>query len=69
MFKNIILIVAGVIGLYILNIKGQALDKESKAYVDEVTPKILTDLNKEKTLLNIGTVYGPKRLITLVRFI
>jgi hypothetical protein len=42
-----ILIVAGVIGFSVLAVKGRALDEESKAYVDEVTPKILANLNKE----------------------
>jgi len=42
-----ILIVAGVIGISIVAVKGAGLDRESKAYVDEVTPKILADLNKE----------------------
>ena len=42
-----ILIIAVVIGIFILVVKGTALDKESKAYVDEVTPKILAELNKE----------------------
>lgn len=43
----VILIVAGVIVVSILAVKGTALDKESKAYVDEVVPKILSNLNKE----------------------
>jgi hypothetical protein len=43
----VFLIIAGAIGIYILDVKGTALDKESKAYVDEVTPKILASLNKE----------------------
>lgn len=42
-----ILIVAGVISFSVLAVKAAALDKESKAYVDEVTPKILANLNKE----------------------
>jgi hypothetical protein len=42
-----ILVLAGVIGVSTLAIKGAALDKESKAYVDEVTPKILSNLTKE----------------------
>jgi hypothetical protein len=41
------LVIAGVIGFSVIAIKGAALDKESKAYVDEVTPKILANLNKE----------------------
>jgi hypothetical protein len=41
------LVVAGVIGFSVIAMKGAALDKESKAYVDEVTPKILANLNKE----------------------
>ncbi len=46
-----VLIVLGVIGFAVLNIKGTALDKESKAYVDDVTPKILADLNQETLFL------------------
>jgi len=42
-----ILIVAGVIGFSLLAIKGKKLDKESKTYVDEVVPIILSNLNKE----------------------
>ena len=42
-----ILIVVGVIGFSILAVKGSALDEESKAYVDDVTPKILANLNQE----------------------
>jgi len=41
------LIVLGVIGFVFIAVKGTALDKESKAYVDEVTPAILANLNKE----------------------
>jgi hypothetical protein len=42
-----VLIVLGVVGIAVIVIKGTALDKESKAYVDEVAPKILADLRKE----------------------
>ena len=42
-----ILFVAVVIGISVLAIKGKALDEESKAYVDKVTPIILGNLNKE----------------------
>jgi hypothetical protein len=42
-----VIIVVGVIGFSILAVKGGALDEESKAYVDDVTPKILTSLNQE----------------------
>jgi hypothetical protein len=42
-----ILIVAGVIGISVLAVKGTALDEESRVYVDEVTPKILSNLSKE----------------------
>lgn len=42
-----VLILAGVIGFSIFAVKGSALDKESKAYVDEVTPKILVNLKRE----------------------
>lgn len=43
----IVLVVIGVIGFSILAVKGSALDKESKAYVDKVTPIILSNLKKE----------------------
>jgi hypothetical protein len=39
--------VVGVIGFSILAVEGSALDEESKAYVDDVTPKILANLNQE----------------------
>ena len=42
-----VLIVIGVVGFSILAAKGTALDEESKAYVDDVTPKILANLNRE----------------------
>jgi len=42
-----ILVVAGVIGISVIAVKGTALDEESKVYVDEVTPEILANLNKE----------------------
>lgn len=42
-----ILIVTGVVSIVVLVVKGTALDKESKAYVDEVTPKILANLSKQ----------------------
>jgi hypothetical protein len=41
------LILVGVIGFAVFAFKARALDKESKAYVDEVAPKILADLRKE----------------------
>lgn len=41
------LIVLGVIGFGVLAVKGTSVDKESRAYVDEVTPIILANLNKE----------------------
>src|SRR5437764_9083023 len=44
------LILVGAIAFVVLAWKGSALDKESKAYVDEVTPKILADLRKETLL-------------------
>jgi len=44
------LVIVGVIAFVVLAWKGSALDKESKAYVDEVIPKILTDLRKETLL-------------------
>ncbi len=45
----LVLVIIGAIGIGILAVKGSALDKESKAYVDRVTPIILADLN-QKTL-------------------
>lgn len=42
-----VLIVAGVIGFSMLAVKGTHLDKESKVYVDEVIPKILSNLSKD----------------------
>ena len=39
-----------VIGIATVAIKGSALDKESKAYVDIVTPIILADLRKDTVL-------------------
>lgn len=41
-----VLIIVGVIGFSILAVKGNALDEESKSYVDDVTPKILANLNR-----------------------
>jgi len=41
------LILTGAIGVYLLVVKAMSLDKESKEYVDEVTPKILENLNQE----------------------
>jgi hypothetical protein len=41
------LIIIGIIGFALLAIKGTSLDKESKAYVDQVSPVILANLNKE----------------------
>jgi len=42
-----VIVVALVVLITIVAVKGTALDKESMAYVDEVTPIILADLNKE----------------------
>ena len=42
-----VLIILGVVGFSILAVKGSALDEESKAYVDDVTPKILANLTTE----------------------
>ena len=42
-----IFFVVVVIGISVLAVKGKALDQESKAYVDKVTPIILENLNKE----------------------
>ena len=42
-----VLIIVGVVGFIFMAITGTALDKESKAYVDDVTPKILSNLDKE----------------------
>ncbi len=43
----VVILVAGLIGFTILMIKGNALEKESIAFVDEITPKILSRLNKD----------------------
>lgn len=43
----VVLIIVGTIVFSVIAVKGWALDAESKAYVDEVTPKILANLNKE----------------------
>lgn len=43
----LVIVIVAVIGFAIIATKGSALDKESKAYVDEVVPMILTDLNQE----------------------
>ena len=42
-----VIVVALIILITVVAVKGSALDKESMAYVDEVTPIILTDLNKD----------------------
>jgi len=43
-------VIIGVIGFSIFIVKGSALNKESKAYVDRVVPIILSDLKKETLL-------------------
>jgi hypothetical protein len=43
----VVLIVAAAIGIGIVAVKGSALDKESKAYVDRVVPIICADLNAD----------------------
>ena len=43
----VVIVVALVILIAVAAVKGTALDKESMAYVDEVTPIILADLSKE----------------------
>ncbi len=43
-----VLIVVAVIGFVVIARKGNALDKESKEYVDRVTPEILSSLSKDK---------------------
>jgi len=42
-----VLIIASVIGFSVLAVKGKALDKESKTYVDQVTPLLLENLSKD----------------------
>ena len=42
-----VLIVAGIIGFSIIAVRGKALDEESKAYVDQIAPTILANLNRE----------------------
>ena len=46
-----VVILVGVVGFVVIFLKGSSLDKESKAYVDEVTPKVLADLRKETLLI------------------
>ncbi len=50
----IVIVIVAVIGFTFLAIKGCALDEEGKAYVDEVVPIILTDLN-QTTLFKYAT--------------
>ena len=45
-----VVILLAIIGIVTIAIKGSALDKESKAYVDEVAPIILADLRQETLL-------------------
>lgn len=42
-----VLIVVGLIGGYLVQMKGSTLDKESKAFIDQVTPIILSQPQKE----------------------
>jgi hypothetical protein len=49
-----LLIVGGLIGTTLLVVRGIALDRECRAYVDEVVPKILADLRAE-TLMAYAT--------------
>jgi len=43
----VVFVVVGVAGFAVVAIKGSALDKDSKAYVDEVLPVICADLGME----------------------
>jgi len=43
----LVIVLLGIIGFSILAVKGSALDKESKSYVDTVAPIILANLSKE----------------------
>lgn len=43
----VVLFIAGAIVFSVIAVKGKALDRESKEYVDRVTPIILADLTKE----------------------
>ena len=43
----LVLAIISIIGFSFLAVKGASLDKESKTYVDKVTPMILANLNKE----------------------
>ncbi len=45
-----ILVLAGIAGIAVIAVQGSALDEESRLYVDEVTPIILADLNKQTLL-------------------
>ncbi|MBW1851029.1 MAG: hypothetical protein JRJ15_06285 [Deltaproteobacteria bacterium] len=42
-----VLIILAVIGIAVVAVKGTALDKESKAYVDRVVPVVCADLRFE----------------------
>lgn len=44
------LLLVGTIGFFVLNYFGSGLDKESKAYVDEVIPIIVTSWNSKELL-------------------
>lgn len=46
----LVLIVAIVIGISVVAIKGSSLDEESKAYVDRVVPQIVNGWNRETLL-------------------
>ena len=44
----LVLMILGVVGIGIVAVKGTALDKESKAYVDEAVPAILSGWDKQQ---------------------
>jgi len=46
----LVLIVAVIIGVFVVATQGNALDKESKAYVDRVVPQIVKDWNRKALL-------------------
>jgi len=46
----LVLVMLAVIGIGIAAVKGTALDKESKAYVDSAVPAIISDWNQQELL-------------------
>ena len=51
----VIIVAVGAIGFWYINVRGNALDKESKAYADAAIPAIVTNWN-EQALLDRATI-------------